>query len=427
MSSFVQTTLRDSRLLAALLAIVWLGAIAVPNWRVVKETPQAKDYATYHYAVKIADQGGDPYRTAELSALSREEGTRTSVHPYFYPPPFLIGLQWAVPLQLETAYRAWFWVNSACLGGLLLVLRRWFGAPVLLLGGIALTLNPIADNLRMGQANLPVLLLTVLALWRRNGVLLGAAGMAKMSPALYLVWWALRGWWRPALVAALTAVLLSVLALPVVDLPTQLRFYREVLPTFASGAYNGLTVPITLPANHSIPDLLNQLWPGPDKHHLAAPVQTATTVLTLFVVGGLSLLGRQRRDTLGDACLASALSVGFLVMPVYTYEHHLSLMVLPAAAVGSAWLSGRFGRGAPRIAWLVALGVAYGLVAVPLRWLRDVQDVTGRGTAFWLIQECKFVAVVIIGTGGLVAALRSPSPVEGLADVPLPTPPLPGN
>ena len=48
-----------------------------------------------------------------------------------------------------------------------------------------------------------------------------------------------------------------------------------MLPTFATGHYHGLTVRISLPANHSIPDLLNQVWPGPDKEQ-PAPIAART-------------------------------------------------------------------------------------------------------------------------------------------------------
>jgi alpha-1,2-mannosyltransferase len=391
------------------LAAAWLLAIGLPNWRTVQSLPQAQDYATYHYAAQVAAQGGDPYDKVALGRAARAEGTRRAVHPYFYPPPFLLGMLWSLPLDLATAYRAWYWFNAFCLVSLLSALRLWFGAPVLLLGGVALSLNPIADNLRMGQANLPLLLLTVLGLWRRSGLWLGLAGMAKMSPALFLPWWAARGWWRPFAVAAATAVALSLLALPLVGPSAQLGFYTEVLPSFASGAYNGLTVPISLPANHSVPDLLHQAWPGPDDHHLAPGVRLATSLLTLGLVGGFALLARRERDALGEACLAAALSVLLLVLPVYTYEHHLSLAVLPAVAVGTAWLRGRLGVGRRALAWAALLLPAYALVALPLRWLRELQAWTGPGAAHWLVQECKLPALLLLGIGCLAAGLRAPA------------------
>ena len=64
-----------------------------------------RDYATYHYAVQEVWQGGDPYVTAALDQRARAEGTRATVFPYFYPPPFLLTMAWATPLSLADGYR----------------------------------------------------------------------------------------------------------------------------------------------------------------------------------------------------------------------------------------------------------------------------------------------------------------------------------
>ena len=75
----------------------------------------ARDYATYHYAVAEAMDGGDPYETKALSKRARAEKTRRSVHPFFYPPPFLLGMPWAACLDLSTAYKAFFWLSQLCI------------------------------------------------------------------------------------------------------------------------------------------------------------------------------------------------------------------------------------------------------------------------------------------------------------------------
>jgi len=207
-------------LLAALYGVVALR----PAWQAVVSAPHGRDYATYHYATLQAlgdgsGTRGDPYDTAALGRLARAEHTRGTVHPYFYPPPFLLGMlwiapPWRAPLSLAEGYRAWFWIQNACLLGVLIGLWRWFRAHPLLLGLLAVTFTPIPDNLKMGQANLPVLLLVVWGLAGRSGALVGAAAMAKMSPALYLVGWAAQRRWRPVLVAVATALVLSLLPLP---------------------------------------------------------------------------------------------------------------------------------------------------------------------------------------------------------------------
>jgi hypothetical protein len=76
---------------------------------------------------------------------------------------------------------------------------------------------------------------------------LGVAGMAKMSPALFLAGVAMAGRWRAFVAAGLTAVALSVLALPLVGMDAQVRFYAEVLPGFELVGWYGIAGPAKMP------------------------------------------------------------------------------------------------------------------------------------------------------------------------------------
>lgn len=375
-------------IIACLLA--YTGVSVVPAWLKVTKASHGRDFATYHYAAAEVLEGGDPYDTRALSRRARAEETRKRVHPYFYPPPFVLSVLWSPSFELITSYHIWFWLNQGFLLLIMAMFRLWFRAPWWVLGGLLLTFTPITDNAKMGQANVVVLALSVAGLWWRNGVLVGAAAMAKMSPALYLVPWVVRRATWPVLGAILTAVLSSVLALAWVDFETQRRFYTEVLPTFATGQYHGLTIRIALPANHSIPDLLNQYWPGPDKHTLAPIAASVGKAISLGLLVGCALLARRRTDRLGDAGLFGAVTVLMLVTPVYTYEHHLLMALFPAAVVGTALADGRLGR----LGWAVALP-AYFFTAWPLYWLRPVQKALP-GLHWWL-QESKFFGLVILG------------------------------
>jgi hypothetical protein len=225
--------------------------------------------------------------------------------------------------------------------------------------------------------------------------------MAKMSPALVLALWVAQRAWRPLLISILTAIGLSLLALPLVDAEAQWRFYTDILPGFSSGHYHGLKVRIGLPANHSIPDLFNQLWPGPDRHTLSEAAQVGSKAVSLLLLGLLCWLGRHTRDTLGTAALYAALCIAMLIIPVYTYEHHLSIALFPAAVVATALLQGRLPRGA----WGLAIP-AYFFVAWPLYWLRPLQKAIP--ALHWWLQESKFIGLVALGVLAMVAALRSP-------------------
>ncbi len=373
----------------------------VPGWRKVVDSTAARDYATYHYAVQEAVDGGDPYDTKALSARARTEGTRRSVHPYFYPPPFLGAMLWAAPLSLATGYRIFFGLNQLLLLAATWTMRRWVHGTWLPIAVAALTLSPIADSNVMGQANLMVLVLVILGLSTRNGKLVGVAAMFKMSPALYLAAWVARGHWGQVVFAGVTAIALTVLALPLVDGSAQLRFYTEILPGFSSGEYHGLRVPITLPGNHSIPDLFNQALPGPDTHHLSTAARVGAQAVSLGLLAVLTGLSRkiQRDDSLGNALIMGAFTALLTLTPVYTYEHHFAMLFLPGAALFVALDRGRLG---PR--WWAVVGPAWFAVAWKLGWLRGLQELVP--ALDWVLQESKFVGAVALGVACVVAALQ---------------------
>lgn len=398
------------------LALAFVGVGVYQPLLGVRASHSGRDFASYHYAAQAAMHGDDPYDTAGLGQRSAAEGTRKAVHPFFYPPPFLLGLLWSRGLSLSTAYQTWFWMSQAAVLATAAALRRWLGAPVWLLLALLVGLSPIADSAKMGQANALVLLLAVLGLWRSNGLLVGAAAMAKMSPALYLAGWLGQGRWRPALVACGAAVGLSLLSLPLVGIDVQLRFYTEILPGFASGDYHGLRVPITLPSNHSWPDLLNQAWPGPSKHRLAPGVQTVASLSSLLLVGLCAAAARRWRqpeDGLQQGLIAGALTVVLTLTPVYTYEHHLLFMLLPATAALTAALQLR-----PTTRGLLELSVVGAFfTGLPLSWMRWLQGAlsgSDRGPglligpaaelARWLLQESKLFGPALLGVACLWAA-----------------------
>ncbi len=404
--------------------LVWLAlALAVglhgwglagPVWEKVRNASHARDFASYYYAVQAAASDQDPYDTRVLGKLARADKTRKGVHPFFYPPPFLLTVAWALPLDLSTAYRTWYVLDSLFLLAALLALMRLMPGPAPVIGTalILVSYTPIPDNHWMGQSNLPVLALISGALWFQHrergtlaGVLLGLASMMKMSPGLLVLWWLLdprtrrAGW-----VSCATAVGLSVLTLPLLGLADQLHFYTDVLPGFGTGDYNGLTVPVTLSGNHSIANLWAQVFPGGRTLSQAARLgSTLTSLGLLATMLGLLLRARERlaRDTLGQVCATGALVCGMVIVPAYAYEHHLVFLVLPILAVAQALATHRLGRGW----WFVALP-AY----VALAWsLGDIRGAlrTLDGVPAWFLQESKFLGIVALGLACLVAALRT--------------------
>lgn len=377
-----------------------------PAIREVRETPSARDYASYYYAVVEAARGGDPYDVAALGKLSRKDGTRRTVQPYFYPPPFLLTQVWALPLSLVQGYWGMLLLNELLLAGCLWLAVGAFGVPLPAVAALLWAYSPIPDNAWMGQANLIALFpaLAGLAAARTRpwlgGVLVGAAAMFKMSPALFLLYWALRRQWRPVAAAVATAIGLTLLSLPLVNLSAQVEFYREVLPGFGRGDYHGLTVPISLPANHSVPDLFDRVWPGPTPTSMSAPALLASRVVTLLLLGAWAW--RFRRPG-AEAAALGALTILMTVLPAYTYEHHLVFLLLPvglAATLVPLWV------------W-IPLGF---FLAWPLEWLRAAQQaLPALGD---LLRESKFLAEM--GFLVVMFSARSTAPPSD------PGPPAPG-
>ena len=394
------------------LAVAVHGFQLADGWTKVKKAKHARDFASYHYAVHAAAQDLDPYDKKVLGQLAQDEGTRKTVHPYFYPPPFLLGMAWVLPLDLATAYRVWFWLDAVVFLGLALgALLLWQRGPSTVLAAAALLafMSPLVNNHIMGQANLPVLALVAwgLLLWRKDkpviaGVLVGIACMWKMSPGLLVAWWLLRRDWKPAAVACGTAVLLSLATLPLLDLDGQVLFYRDVLPGFGSGDYHGLTVEIGLFGNHSLPNLWAQIWPA--AKGLSSQAQVASTLTNLFVVGASFYVLRGELDELGALAAFGLLSVVMIVVPVYAYEHHVVSALVAWVAVAWGLFTGRL-----RWPWLLALVPAFVVQAWPIAsWKSLALDQAP--FLELMMQEAKFLALVALGLAcGVTASRRSSS------------------
>lgn len=393
-------------ILLALGLAVHVFVLAGPIWSKAKTIEHGEDFASYYYAVRAAAEGLDPYDRQQLHALAKQDGTRKGVFPFLYPPPFVLAMTWTLPLSLGSAYRTWFWLDSLFLLAALLALWRWLPGPATIAGiGIILaSFTPVFDNHLMGQFNLPVLAAMLWGLYLAErerpiagGALMGLACMMKMSPALLVAWWMLRGKWTAVLSACVAAVLLSLAAVPLVGWEAQMRFYRDVLPGFKSGDYNGLIVSILHPGNHSLPNLWAQLFDA--ERRLTGAALWGATFTNLGLLGLVAWwLRRQTPDRLGAAAGAAAVSVVMVLIPVYAYEHHLVQLIFPLVVAGVALAQGRLGRN-----WALALVPAY--LALAWWWpaiARELRSLSG--PVAWLLQEAKLVALVIVCLACCLAA-----------------------
>ncbi|MEQ1566719.1 MAG: glycosyltransferase family 87 protein [Myxococcota bacterium] len=391
-------------------AVLWhvLAVFGPPRQPPPPDT-EGRDFASYYYAAAVAAAGDDPYDKRALEARAKSDGTRAEVHPFFYPPPFLWLVTWSTVLPLRVAFWVWFAVNELALVATAALLVRWWRpldplvAPVL--ATVIAAAYAVQYSAELGQVNFPVLLLVVCGLMveaRRPGlagVLVGLACMFKMSPALFVLWWVVRGRWTAVGAAVATAIGSSILTLPLVGLGTQLEFYTRVLPKFGSGDYNGLTVKIEMFGNHSLPNLWHLYFPS-GKNVLSTPARLLSGLSTVAVVGGaLAAFARPTSDPVRLAAQAGAVLVAMLLVPVYTYEHHLVFaipaIVFAVLAVHRGWLSER---------WLVPIALAVPVLLFDLAALRqlDLKLVTVERPVLYIwVEEAKFAALLVIGAAML--------------------------
>lgn len=388
-------------------ALAWHALVVVDHFRQAHKEKHGRDFASYYYAVQVAADGGDPYARGSLGAASRQDQTRKGVHPFFYPPPFLLGMVWAIPLDLVSAYRAWFWLDELFTLLAFAVLWRWWrpmgsAVPVVLALTLA-ALTGLPNNHLMGQMNMPTFFAVVVGLMLADrerpiagGVMMGIACMSKMAPALFVAWWLLRGRLRAAGASVATAGVLSVLSLPLVGLSNQIDFYTQVLPGFSSGDYNGLMVGINLFGNHSIPNLLDGMLPSAERPHLrlSTSARLISTMTALSMLAGLAMLFRHRDvDGLARAGQIGAVGVVMVLVPVITYEHHLVWVTPAVVAVAAALEKGRLDA-----RWTIPVALAASVWCFELQTLKDLHMYlrSGYPTLALGVREAKFMALLVL-------------------------------
>ncbi len=360
------------------------------GWIAINKGQHGRDFATYYYANKISQKGENPYHTLNLSKQSKQEKTRKSVHPFFYPPPSLLFFSWTSIFSLFTSYQIFFILSQLCFGIILWLSRKWFRISWMYLLILACTFTPIQNTMVMGQVNVLVVLLLLYALQYHNGIALACAGMIKMSPVYIMFQWMVERRWFIVAYTIIAAMILSILSLLFMDLTTQLLFYTDVLPSFSSGNYNGLRVPITLPANHSIPDIWNQIFPGPNDKTLSSIAKQGSGFVSFFLLLGLLTCTALWKGEESSKYLSGAFIVLFVITPIYTYEHHLAFAMVPILFLLEGFLKEKIKSQSIKY----ILIVIYFFLAWPLWMLRSLQN--ENDTWNWLLQESKFFALVLL-------------------------------
>lgn len=262
--------------------------------------------------------------------------------PFTYPPFALLVL---APLSfgpLGLAEGAWWFVSSLALVATLYLLvppdrsgravppGRRLAVASLLAGAATLVLEPVRSNMDYGQVNLLLMLLVVVDLRqprpRLRGLAIGLAAAVKLTPLVYLLYFAVRRDWRSVVQGVSTFVALSLLAWAVLPADSALYWLHEATDARRTGQVGGVS---------------NQSWYGM-LHRAPFAGRGAVVVLWLalcgvvVVVGGLVLrrLAADRRPLVESVLVLSLVEV--LVSPI-SWTHHWSWMAVAPLAAVSLW------------------------------------------------------------------------------------------
>jgi hypothetical protein len=355
-----------------------------------------------HYAIKASEEDRSAFvrwRSQVEALLSGED-----VYARFdYPNPPIMGLILypftCLPrvdldgFQFDLGALAWFTVK-VILGGVavhwtlrlvappnLSTSTSWFVAG---LTGL-LSLRPMLGDLYHGNVNLFLLYLVVgmLAAYRANrdllaGLLLGLAIACKVTPALFLFYFAWKRAWR-TLLGALLGLALFLVVVPGLCLGFEwnahllISWYQlRIVPYTFDG------VVFTRQTNQSLPALVYRMLtvspafydsseqPTGYFHLVDWPPETARRIVQMFaaiylvLMVGCCRVPAKRRSGVTAGLEWSFVVLGMLLFSERTWKHHCVFLLLPYAALSAAWIEAR----SRWTSWLIPGSLAFSALLI---------------------------------------------------------------
>lgn len=314
------------------------------------------DLSVYREAGRVVLHGGNPYAPSFGQEL-REPLAFT--YPPFaalasvitaLPPAAVVAVAWtAMSLGLLLAM-AWMAAQPALRAAARrgIALRWTFLAPTVgLAAGVLAWTIPLTQTIALGQINLLLAMgCLVDCLWtsRRGGVLVGIATAIKLTPGVFILYFAATRQWAAAARAAVTAAFCELLAFALVRQPSRDYWLHLVFSPKRTGNVGYFT-------NQSLYGVVNRfrgatwLW------------AVAALVVAALGLWRATAAHREGHELAGVALVGLT---GVAVSPV-SWQHHAVWIVLVAGVLAAWALSAP--RRPGRIA--VAIGVV-GLFCLPL-------------------------------------------------------------
>jgi alpha-1,2-mannosyltransferase len=300
------------------------------------------DLAVYREAGRVVLHGGDPY--------AADFGRHLRVPLPFTYPPFAALVSVGVGVLSEpVAIVVWTALSLSLLVAMVwLVMGRSLRQPValgLVAGALAWTV-PLNETISFGQVNLVLAMACLLDCTRTDrhrGVLVGVATAIKLTPGLFIAYFAITRQWAGAAPAAVPAAGCELLAAAILPGPSRRYWFHLVFSpsrTGDPGYYTNQSVFGTLARLHLAP----WLW---------VPLALGVGALGMWRAAGAHREGQE------IAAVALVGLTGVLVSPI-SWQHHAVWIVL-VVGVLAAWAT------TPRRA--VATVATLGIFLLPLPWL----------------------------------------------------------
>ncbi|RYZ09097.1 MAG: DUF2029 domain-containing protein [Myxococcales bacterium] len=382
------------------------------------------DFLSFYAAASAASANVDFYDQQALEKLVALHGWGERVYPYLYPPALAHALRPLATLELTLAHRLWLGgtvVAFAAAVSLMLLgaQRAWATVTprrpppyslLLTLAAVLVWALPLRNNLLLGQVNAVVLLFITLAvrahLFGRSaqaGLWLAPAILIKMTPAVLLLFFALRANRRTLLGCMACLAGMFAISLGVGAGPDWVSFVRHAPERTYGAAIPGLFSADTV-WNFSPAGWLARLLP---EHSVWVPR------LSLLALAGacsvstwLSL--RARAPSSDCLALASLFPVLLLASPL-TYLHHV-VYILPALVIWllRAWSDERYALfGTSLVAafiagtdWAPLYGRLFGPTASPLLTSINLYAVLVFAGVGWVLLSYPFQAVTVRARAG---------------------------
>jgi alpha-1,2-mannosyltransferase len=313
------------------------------------------DLDVYRVSVDVWWQGGNLYDT--------EPTLQNGWHlPYLYPPVAILVLAPFAVVPMWLASAVWALVTIAAVALVLVVVLRSLAVrPTPLLVGtllpVSLVLEPVRETLYFGQINWLLMALVVADClvrtprWPR-GMLVGIAAAVKLTPAVFVLFFLLRGDRRAAFTAGLSFLGATAVGF-LVSWSNSVQFWTH--EAFYSSQFRGManemnqSLKVTLVRFGVDPKML---WP-----------------LLAIAVLAVTALGMRRAFAAGSPAWALSLNaLGTLLISPVSYSHHW-IWVVPILLTGAvhAWRTRH-----PAMIAAVAAGTL--LAVVSPHWWWDPQE-----------------------------------------------------